>query len=352
VGLLTSVAVSAVGALAATGELGGSPSEGQAVASTGRPATTKVRRTTLSESATVSGKLGYGDTSAVVSPAPDSGLVTWLPKAGDVLTRGSAVYRVNQRTTPLLYGDIPIYRTLKPGDSGSDVKILEQNLKALGYDGFTADSHYTSATDAAVRDWQDDLNRDETGTVKPGDAVVAPGPRKIADVQAQVGAPATGSILSWTATERLVTVDLDARYEDLVKPGTKAKVELPDGTTLEAVVTDVGAPTTPQEPQEGEEDKDATLPVELEVKNQKGLGRYQAASVDVILQSKVRKNVLAVPISALVARDGGGYALEVADPSAPSGFKYVPVKAGMFSDSMVEVSGPGITESTVVGVPQ
>jgi hypothetical protein len=51
-----------------------------------------------------------------------------------------------------------------------------------------------------------------------------------------------------------------------------------------------------------------------------------------------------------VARDGGGYALEVVDPSAPDGFDYVPVKTGMFTDSMVEVSGAGITEATVVGV--
>jgi peptidoglycan hydrolase-like protein with peptidoglycan-binding domain len=306
----------------------------------------------------VDGKLGYGDVSSVVSSPSGSGsgagLVTWVPKAGAVIARGENVYSVNQRKTPLLYGRIPIYRTLKPGDSGSDVRILEQNLKALGYDGFIADADYTASTAAAVQKWQDDLGREQTGTVKPGDVVVAHGPRKVSAVKAQVGAPSTGTVLSWTADERVVTVDLDAQYEDLVKVGTKATIELPDDSTVEATVTEIGTPTNdpPEDSSGSDEEKEATLPVELEVKDQKGLGNYQAASVDVVLDSKARENVLAVPVNALVARNGGGYALEVVKPSAPGGVKYVPVKLGMFSDSMVEVSGAGITEGTVVEVPK
>ncbi|MCZ9340170.1 peptidoglycan-binding protein, partial [Streptomyces sp. TRM76130] len=99
-----------------------------------------------------------------------SGILTWLPEAGDTIERGENVYSVNQQKTPLLYGDIPLYRTMGPGDSGSDVKLLEANLKALGYDGFTADSTYDANTAAAVEEWQDDLNRERTGTVGPGDA--------------------------------------------------------------------------------------------------------------------------------------------------------------------------------------
>ncbi|MCZ9340729.1 peptidoglycan-binding protein, partial [Streptomyces sp. TRM76130] len=75
-----------------------------------------------------------------------------------------------------------------------------------------------------------------------------------------------------------------------------------------------------------------------------------AAAVDVTLKSESREDVLAVPVNALVARDGGGYALEVVKPSAPHGVVLVPVELGIFADSMVEVSGSGITEGTVVGV--
>jgi hypothetical protein len=353
VSVLAAVAVVSLAGLAATGAVGGR--EDKAAAPIGRPATVKVQRTTLTDSETVDGKLGYGDASSVVSssgPGAGGGLVTWVPEVGDVIERGDNVYSVNQRKTPLMYGRIPIYRTLKAGDSGTDVKILEQNLKALGYGGFTADSSYTSATATAVAEWQDDLNREQTGTVKPGDVVVAAGPRKVADVKAQVGAPPAGTVLTWTANERVVTVDLDAQYEDLVEVGTKATVELPDGSTAEATVTNIGTPTTTPAGGSQDEDDKATVPIELKVKDQRKIGDYQAASVDVIVRSKARENVLAVPINALVARNGGGYALKLVKPSAPNGVEYVPVKLGMFSDSMVEVSGAGITEGTAVEAPK
>ncbi|MGP2439504.1 peptidoglycan-binding domain-containing protein, partial [Streptomyces sp. JW3] len=368
--VLVAIVVAAAAGLAASGVLGGDDGDGAAQAPTGPAATAKVKRTTLTDAETVAGNIGYGEASTVqaVTGAGDgqggagasggSGILTWVPEAGDTIERGENVYSVNQQKTPLLYGNIPFYRTLRAGDSGSDVKILEANLKALGYDGFTADSTYNAATAAAVQDWQDDLNREQTGEVAPGDAVVADGARKVAKVQAATGAAPSGPLLSWTATERVVTVELEAQYEDLVEVGTEAEVTLPDGSTVQGKVTDVGAPSNVSDDQSGEDggaggsegDQEATLPVELTVKDQKGLGDYQAASVDVTLESESRENVLAVPVNALVARDGGGYALEVVKPSAPHGVEYVPVELGIFADSMVEVSGAGITEGTVVGV--
>ncbi|MDH6220989.1 peptidoglycan-binding protein [Streptomyces pseudovenezuelae] len=368
--VLVAIVVAAAAGLAASGVLGGSGDDGASEAPTGPSATAKVKRTTLTDSETVSGNIGYGEASTVqavsgggsgqggAGGSGGSGILTWVPKAGDTITRGGNVYSVNQQKTPLLYGSIPFYRTMRSGDSGSDVKILEANLKALGYDGFTADSTYNAATAAAVQEWQDDLNREETGVVVPGDAVVASGARKVSAVQASTGTAPSGPLLIWTATERVVTVELEAQYEDLVEVGTRAKVTLPDGGTVEGTVTDVGAPSNVSDDQSGDaadaggsdSDKEATLPVELRVKDQKGLGDYQAASVDVTLESESRKNVLAVPVNALVARNGGGYALEVVKPSAPHGVEYVPVKLGMFADSLVEVSGAGITEGTVVGV--
>ncbi|GGT25403.1 MULTISPECIES: peptidoglycan-binding domain-containing protein [Streptomyces] len=366
--VLTAIVVAAAAGLAASGVLGGGDDD-TSRAPTGPSATAKVKRTTLTDSETVAGTIGYGEAATVQAVAPGgsaqggaggsggSGILTWLPEAGATIERGENVYSVNQQKTPLLYGDIPFYRTMRSGDSGSDVKILEANLKALGYDGFTADSTYNAATAAAVEEWQDDLNREETGEVDPGDAVVADGARKVSKVTGSTGTSPSGPLLSWTATERVVTVDLEAQYEDLVEVGTKAEVTLPDGSTVQGTVTDVGAPSNVADDQSadagaagGEGDQEATLPVELKVKDQKGLGDYQAASVDVTLQSESRKNVLAVPVNALVARDGGGYALEVVKPSAPHGVEYVPVELGIFADSMVEVSGAGITEGTVVGV--
>ncbi|QDQ16148.1 peptidoglycan-binding protein [Streptomyces spectabilis] len=362
--VIVAIAVAVVGGAgaAATGVIGGDGDGSDASAPDAPPRTTKVQRTTLTRTETVNGSLGHGDTTAVAAPAGGRGggdVVTWVPEDGDVLRRGDAVYRVAEREVPLLYGAIPLYRTLDVGSEGEDVRLLERNLAALGYSGFTVDDEYTSGTAAAVRDWQEDLGRDETGAVRPADAVVAPGPRRVADVRAVPGAPLGGTVLSWTGTERAVTVDLDASDEDLVRKGTKATVTLPDDTTVRAEVTDVGTPTTSRDGggsgggsggSDGSDDDKATLPVELKVASQKGLGRYQAASVEVSLKAESRENVLAVPVNALVARHGGGYAVDVVEPDGD--VRRVPVEPGLFADSMVEVSGKGLTAGTVVGVPK
>ncbi|MGW7518012.1 peptidoglycan-binding domain-containing protein [Streptomyces sp. NPDC054796] len=386
--VVVAIAVAAAAGLAATGALGGDSTDSASAAPSGPPATTKVKRTTLSSTETVDGNLGYGDTSTVQAPAssgsesgggsdsgqsaqsPQSGqasqgdssgdsgsagIVTWMPGEGDTIKRGDAVYSVDQQKVPLLYGSTPLYRTLQSGVEGDDVEILEKNLSKLGYDGFTVDEEFTSGTAEAVQEWQDDLGREETGTVKSGDAVIADGARRVADTKASPGGALSGELLSWTGTERVITVDLDVEYEDSVKKGTKASITLPDNTSAEAEVTDVGTPTTPKSDSEssdsGEsEDSDTpTLPVELKVDDQKKLGNYQAASVDVELKDETRENVLAVPINALVAEGGGGYAVEVV---TSKGSEYRPVKVGLFANSLVEVSGKGITEGLVVGVPK
>ncbi|MFE0178376.1 peptidoglycan-binding protein [Streptomyces sp. NPDC059002] len=376
--VLAAITVAAAAGIAATGSLGGDGGGSASAAPSGPPATAKVQRTTLTDSETVDGNLGYGDATTVQAPAASgstasgqngqggasgaeasSGTITWLPEEGKVVRRGDPVYRVDQRQVPLLYGSFPLYRTLQDGSEGADVTMLEKNLRALGYTGFTADDTYTSDTADAVKEWQDDLNRKQTGTVRPGDAVVADGARRVADLKTTTGAALTGNVLTWTGTERTVGVDLDVQFEDLVEKGTKATVKLPDNSTVQAEVTDIGTPTTPQDNSgdsgsggdsgNDNSNNDVTLPVELTVKDQKGLGRYQAAAVDVTLKAESRKDVLVVPVNALVARRGGGYAVEVV---TADGTKYVPVKLGMFADGKVEVSGTGIKEGTVVGVPK
>ncbi|WP_223833100.1 peptidoglycan-binding protein [Streptomyces venezuelae] len=396
---LAAITVAAAAGVAATGTIGGDGGGSGGSAPSGPPATAKVERTTLTDTETVDGNLGYGDATTVQAPASSSGtgdgqsgqgqsgqgqsgqgqsdqsgqgsaaagsagdgIVTWVPEEGKRIERGDTVYRVDQQRIPLLYGSFPLYRTLQSGSTGDDVKMLEKNLRALGYTGFTVDDTYNSATAEAVKEWQDDLNREETGTVAAGDAVVADGARRVADVKTSPGAALSGSILSWTGTERIVGVDLDVQFEDLVEKGTKVTVELPDNTTVQAEVTDIGTPSTSKgddsadgsgsgsgDSGSGNSDDKATLPVELTVKDQKGLGRYQAAAVQVTLKAESRKDVLVVPVSALVAQRGGGYAVEVV---TADGTEYRPVKLGMFADSRVEVSGKGIKEGTVVGVPK
>jgi hypothetical protein len=344
-GFGAAVVVVAAGGVAALG-FGGSEPETPA-RSTLPPATAEVTETTLTSTEKVSGTLGYGEVSTL--SARQGGTVTWLPEPGAVVTRGQVAYRVNDLAVPVLHGGIPPYRPLRSGDSGNDVRQLEENLSALGYGGFTVDADYTDATADVVRAWQQDLGREETGVVEFGDLVVAPGDLRVAVWKAQPGGQAGGPVFTYTGTSRTVTVALDVAKQHLVSQGGKATVTLPDGTTVDGTVTSVGTVATKVEPTAGAAgggEPSNTIDVRISLADQAPIGRLDAAPVDVTLVSGVKEHALAVPVAALVALAEGGYGVQVVDgPST----RYVAVETGMFADGFVEITG--VAKGTVVGVP-
>lgn len=308
--------------------------------------TAKVQRDTLTETTDLDGTLGYGDTTPV---AGGSGVVTWLPRSGAVIRRGQQVYRANDAPVLLLIGSLPLYRVLKKGDRGADVRMLETNLAALGYDGFTVNDEYTGATATAVKQWQDDLGITKTGRIDPAMFVVATAPIRIAAVSATLGARAQGAVLTYSGTTRRVDVDLDAADETSVRKGMPAKVVLPDGGTVAATVTDVGTVATSSGGDSPGDQQTTTIPVTFAVKDQRKLGTLDEAPVTVTVVSDERRNVLTVPVTALVALLDGGYGVEVV---AADGTKhYATVTTGMFADGKVEVSGPEIKAGVTVTVP-
>jgi peptidoglycan hydrolase-like protein with peptidoglycan-binding domain len=318
------------------------------------PATDRVTRMTLTDTERVSGTLGYGSThlagahGGAAGGTEGGGTVTWLPAAGAVIQRGQPVYRVDDVAVPLLYGSLPLYRTLRDGVDGTDVKQLEQNLAALGYTGFTVDTGYTAATASAVREWQSDRNVDETGTVAVGAAVIASGAIRVAELAAAVGDAAAGPVLSYTGTTRVVEVALDVSLQHLVRKGLSATVTLPNDSTVAGQVASVGTVATTSGGSGAGGQTETTIDVVVTVADQKALGTLDSAPVSVTLVSQTRRDVLTVPVAALVALAEGGYGVEVIADGHSS---YVAVDTGLFANGRVEISGGGIVEGTVVGVP-
>ncbi len=309
------------------------------------PATTKITRTTLSETQQVNGTLGYGNQTTVAGHA--QGTITWLPGAGTTVNRGQPVYRVDNIPVPLFYGGLPFYRALRSGDSGPDVKELEQNLSALGYTGFTVDDDYTSATADAVRRWQSDLglpDAQQTGVFQASSVVLAGGAIRVASLKAALGDPGTGQVLTYTGTSRTVDIALDVALQDIAKVGASATVTLPNNHTVNGTISAVGSVATA-----GSNGNPSTIDVTVSVADQSALGTYDSAPVDVTLVSQQAQNVLTVPVAALVALAEGGYGVQVVEGSTA---RYVAVKTGMFAGGRVEISGTGITEGTVVGMPR
>ncbi|WP_344284702.1 peptidoglycan-binding protein, partial [Actinomadura napierensis] len=343
---LAAVAV-AGGAAAVALNTGGGSGKGRASALP--PSTTQVTRQTLKDEQTEDGQLGYGPAYTATSRLP--GTLTKVPESGDVIKRGQELYEVDGDPVVLMYGSKPAYRPLRVGTEGSDVERLEKNLSALGYSGFTVDKEYTSDTAEAVEEWQEDLGLDETGTVELGRVVFAPEAVRIDSLQANAGDP-TGSgrkVLTYTGTDKAVTVELETTDQRMARKGAEVEVTLPDETTVTGKIDEV---STVIQPAEGQEDPTTKVEVTIWLRSskaRKAAAKYALAAVDVTFTAGSRKDVLTVPVTALVALAEGGFGVEaVKGPTSA----YVPVKTGLFADGRVEVSGQGIAEGTVVGMPK
>lgn len=339
VGLLAVVTVGLVGVL-----LSGVAQGEAATPTTDPPATATVERTTLTETAEVDGTLGYGDARPVTARLP--GTLTSVTAAGTVVHRGEALFTVDTDPVLLLHGELPAYREMSEGDEGRDVAQLEENLSALGHTGFTVDDEYTAATADAVRDWQEDLGLAETGRVELGRVVFAPADVRVAEVAAQLGDQVGGPVLTVTGIARQIDMDVEVPDRELVAPGTAVRVELPGGTVVPGTIREVGtAAEQPADDGEPGGGGPATVPVVVAVDDPAAAEAFDQAPVTVQVTASSAEDVLAVPVAALLALAEGGYGLEV----VPGGV--VAVDTGVFADGKVEVSGDGVEEGTVVGVP-
>jgi peptidoglycan hydrolase-like protein with peptidoglycan-binding domain len=260
------------------------------------------------------------------------------------VSRGEPLYKVDNRPVALLYGGLPPYRQVRTGDSGDDVREIEANLAALGYSGFTVDGSFTDSTATAVRKWPKDLGLPQTGAVDAELVAIAPGPVRITEHIVQPGSAAGGPVLAYAGTTRVVSIALDVALQDLAKAGLAAQITLPNGKTVDGVVSQVGTVATPGQ----DEHHPATIQVTVTLADQSTLGSLDQAPVVVKLASSTAQNVLTVPVSALVALAEGGYGVQVVTGSQT---RYVAVQPGMFAGGRVEITGDGIAEGTLVVVP-
>jgi hypothetical protein len=300
------------------------------------------------------GSRSDGGGSADPDSSAGSGTVTALPRPGSVVRRGGTLYRVDGEPVVLMYGATPAYRDLQRGvEDGRDVRQLERNLAALGFEPGTVDTEFTSTTAAAVTDWQEAAGLPETGTVELGRVVFLPGARRIGEHRTSVGSvlSAGSEVLDTSSTRRAVTIELDAALQSLAREGDRVQVTLPDQTTVRGRIADVGRVAREKEGSDADEgapgaEQELVIDVTVRLRSARGLGRLDEAPVSVGLAQESRKNVLAVPVEALVARRGGGYGVELAGDR-----RVVPVETGLFAGGYVEVKGSGIREGALVMMP-
>ncbi|ATL29441.1 peptidoglycan-binding protein [Streptomyces formicae] len=347
-GILAAAAVVAAAAAGAGAlSLGGGDADASNENGDVPPATAAVVRTDLVQAKTVDGKVDFARRRAVKSAV--EGTVTVAARQGATVTRGQALYELDDKPVTLLYGPVPAFREMKVGARGTDVLQLERNLAALGYGaGLYVDPRYDKATEAAVKRWQKSLNRVPTGRVGKGDVVFQPDRIKVVSADAAL-ADAVGpdtSVLTAASTKPVVRAELDQGDAPLTAKGTKVEVTLPSGKKERGRVSGTVNPENADD--EGARDA-ITVEVTLDGGRSAASGEDTKASASVRFVSESRENVLAVPVEAIVALRGahGGYGLQVVEGGTA---RMVRVETGMTADSRIEVSGPDIKEGMKVGV--
>ncbi|WP_199736578.1 efflux RND transporter periplasmic adaptor subunit [Micromonospora sp. HM5-17] len=346
---VATTAVLAAGAAGAAAVIGfGGDNGGTATASPLPPATAQITRQTLVDVESVDGELGFGETHTTVARV--AGTVTALADTGSRVSRGKPLYAIDDNPVVLLYGSLPAYRTLRPGVTGNDVKQFERNLAKLGYDGFTVDDEYTSATAEAVEEWQEDLGLAETGRVELGQVVYAPGEIRVESHETAVGdvVQPGGAVLSYTGTERLVTVSLDVDDQRLAKKGAAVTITLPDGRDVAGKIERLETVIETGAGGNGQDEPETVIEVTIAARDPKELAGFDQASVDVTFTAAERKDVLTVPVAALLALAEGGYGVELVEGNTT---RIVAVRTGLFASGRVEISGDGLVEGATVGMP-
>ncbi|WP_327587884.1 HlyD family efflux transporter periplasmic adaptor subunit [Nonomuraea sp. NBC_00507] len=348
-------ALVAAGALVAVGVrfLGADPFAAPAASTTAQSAArtgvAQVTKGTLSARTLQNGTLGYAGNYQIVNKA--GGTVTKLPAVGQVVTAGKVLYRVDGKPVMLLYGAVPIYRSLSWGTDGVDVRQLNAALVALGYatkDELDPESDYFGGvTYNALRELQDKVGLEESGNLSLGQAVFVPAKTiRVLKVNAVSGAlTAAGTVvLQASSTARQVTVELNAGQQSQVAVGDKVIITLPDGKTVPGVVSEVGKVATTS-------DNGTTIEVKIRPTRPKQTGSLDKAPVQVSIVTGTAEDVLSVPVNSLLALAGGGYAVEVVGTGGEH--RLVGVTTGLFDDSegRVEVTGDGLAEGQSIVVP-
>jgi peptidoglycan hydrolase-like protein with peptidoglycan-binding domain len=329
-------------------------------AAAGPPAarTEKVEKGELSAIVSGAGTLTYrarsdGSPYAVVNQA--GGVYTQLPEAGDKVDCGGVFYRVDNRPVALLCGTVPAYRALHVGVAGPDVRQLNRNLHQLGYDADAhvridpADNAFTSKTERALRALQRKKGIGVTGALAPDDVVFLPEAVRIAKVTGQVGGSARpgAPVLSATSDKLHVRVDLDASQQGAVKKGDRAQITLPGNTPVTGRVAGFGRVA---QAEQGTQAAAATIPTFINLDDPAKAGGLDQAPVQVDITTKGVDNALSVPVTALVGKSGGGFAVEVV--RAGGRRELVAVKLGLFDTGggRVQVEGD-LREGESVAVP-
>ncbi len=245
------------------------------------------------------------------------GTYTELPDDGDKVACGDVLYRVDDNPVLLLCGTVPAYRDLRSGDAGDDVRQLNREparprlrrRRSIDPD----DNAFTAQTEKALEVLQRDKGVDVTGALALGDAVFLPESVRIAKVTGELGGSAQpgAPVAQATSDTPEVQVDLDPSQQGEVKQGDRAQITLPGNTSVTGKVDRLGTSRPgPCRARTAAPGTRPSRPTSASTTRRRHAGSTRPRSR---WRSRPREwtSALSVPVTALVGKSGGGFAVEV-----------------------------------------
>jgi hypothetical protein len=177
-------------------------------------------------------------------------------------------------------------------------------------------------------------------------------------------------VLEATSTTREVQVALNASQQTEVAVGNKVTITLPNNRTTPGVVSSVGtvatcpsnsgssgsssnsaAAGTDSCASGGSGNDTPSIAVGVTPSDPAATGKWDQAPVQIGITTAKVRSAMVVPVTALLARSAGGYAVEVVGAGARN--HLVPVSLGLFDDAdgLVQVTASGLAAGQEVVVP-
>ena len=331
-----SLLVPLAGQIGAQGAEDPTTTEEPTAATTKTTKTVEVKRETLSNSTEYNGDLGFGESRGLASRA--EGTITWLPEKGDIIGSGEVLWEIDRQPVIFIEGDLPMYRPLFVGaKKGDDVEQLERYLidKGYGPEGWEADSTFNARTKAAVKQFQKEHKMTEDGRLEVGDIVIGPESLRVAATAHLGDSAGAGPVLTVTSSKAKVTLPASSRQLATFQESPTVRVVLPAGGELSATLDEVKA--TPA-------DEDGSFGYSVTYAIDDAL--TDSEPVKVKIEKVLAADALTVPVDALLALSGGGYAVEIDLGGGDTELRSIEVID--FDDTRVAITGNVVEGDLVV----
>ncbi len=229
-----------------------------------------------------------------------------------------------------------------------------------------AETAQLRATDAQLRAMQSNVNRTPPAAPKQkanpppasgnGGGTNENAPTNPGSANGSGGGGSATAVLTTSSTQLVVTVGLDPSKQREAKVGRRVTVEMPSGRTVSGSVsavspvgqssndTNTGGAGNGNGNAPNGSGASTTVPVTIKLRGHAPGSGLDQASVSVAFAAARAKHVLSVPVTALLAIQGGRYAVQ----DAASPHHLIPVTPGLFAAGYVEISGTGIHPGLVV----